>query len=59
MGIPEDPIMLMSYVNMKLRDGEYADLAELCDSMGCNEHELMEKLKSAGFDYIESQKQFR
>ena len=59
MALPEDPFMLLSYVNMKLRDGDYENLAELCDSLGCDEKEIKDKLKGAGFDYIESIRQFR
>ena len=57
--LPEDPIMLMSFINMKLRDGDYENLGELCDSLGCEEKELKEKLAKVGFEYMESIKQFR
>lgn len=59
MTLPEDPFMLLSFVNMKLRDGEYDSLEDLCASLDCSESELKEKLHSAGFDYMEDQKQFR
>lgn len=59
MNIPEDPYMLLSYVNMKLRDGEYENLSELCLFLGCEEEALKEKLKSAGFEYNSDIKQFR
>ena len=59
MALPEDPFMLLSFINMKLRDGDYDSLAELCESLGCEEEEIRKKLKDAGFDYMESIKQFR
>ena len=33
--IPKDPAMLLSFVNMKLRD-EYASFDEMCKSMNLN-----------------------
>ena len=33
--IPEDPVILLSFVNTKLRD-EYPNLDELCASLGEN-----------------------
>ena len=59
MAIPEDPYMLLSYVNMKLRDGDYESLEDLCESLNCNAEDIKNKLHSAGFDYIEAAKQFR
>ena len=59
MAIPEDPFMLLSFINMKLRDGEYDSLSDLCASLECDEKEIIDKLKDAGFDYIESIRQFR
>lgn len=48
--LPEDPMMLYSAINMKLRD-YYSNLDELCDDLGIQRNELEEKLKSAGFEY--------
>lgn len=50
--------MLYSAVNMKLRDS-YSSLDELCKAEGINEEELIDKLKSVGFEYNESLNQFR
>ena len=59
MNVPEDPFMLMSFVNMKLRDGEFETLEELCGSLDMSETELKKKLSDAGFEYMESLRQFR
>ena len=59
MALPEDPFMLMSYVNMKLRDENFDSLQDLCESLGCDKEELTRKLKDAGFEYLEGIKQFR
>lgn len=58
MNIPRDPVMLMSFLNMKLRD-EYDTLSDLCLSLGVDEKELIRKLYDAGFEYNESTNQFR
>lgn len=42
--------MLMSYVNMKLRD-IYASLDEFCASEGVERAEIEVKLWGAGFEY--------
>lgn len=45
--IPKDPVILLSYVNTKLRD-EYQNLAELCTALDADETALRETL--AGLD---------
>lgn len=55
--IPQDPMMLYSFINMKLRD-QYSSLFELCEDMDINEAELKEKLASAGFEYSEANNKF-
>lgn len=56
--LPKDPIMLYSAVNMKLRDS-FASLDELCVNENINKTELIEKLKSVGFEYDPKINQFR
>ena len=58
--IPKDPVMLMSFMNMKLRD-HYSSLEALSDDMDISESELkelVEKLNAAGFEYNSSRNQF-
>lgn len=55
--LPQDPIMLYSVINTKLRDF-YSSLEILCEDMGLNEEELKEKLSSAGFEYDKDRNQF-
>ena len=57
MSLPNDPVMLMSVINLKLRDF-YSSLDALCDDMNINKADLVEKLKSAGFEYNEEQNMF-
>ena len=47
---PKDPIMLMSWVNMKLRDF-YPSLETLCEDLEIDSEELVETLGKAGFEY--------
>lgn len=57
--LPSDPAMLVSFVNMKLRD-EYVDgLDSLCDDLGIDRDELEGRLREAGFEYVASVNQFR
>lgn len=55
--LPQDPMMLMSWVNMKLRD-EYSSLDELCASMDIDRAALEAKLAEAGFEYNPTQNKF-
>ena len=55
--IPQDPMMLFSFVNMKLRD-EYPSLDELCASMDIEREWLVDKLAAVGFEYSEENNKF-
>ena len=55
--LPTDPAMLMSLINMKLRDN-YSSLEELCDDMDISREELMKRLGEAGFEYSEENRRF-
>lgn len=57
MSLPDDPFMLLSAVNMKLRDC-YQNLDLLCDDMDINKDELCKKLNDAGFEYSEENNKF-
>lgn len=59
MYIPQDPVMLMSMINMKLRDGEYSDFEDLCASLGLDKDETISKLKRSGFEWYPEISQFR
>ncbi|MBP1545523.1 MAG: DUF4250 domain-containing protein [Oscillospiraceae bacterium] len=56
--IPNDPIMLLSFINMKLRDS-YSSLENLCEDMDISADEIAEKLSAAGFEYDKEQNRFR
>ena len=50
MDLPQDPMMLFSVINMKLRDF-YPSLDALCEDMNVDKQELIEKLAAFGFEY--------
>ncbi|MBQ6660058.1 MAG: DUF4250 domain-containing protein [Lachnospiraceae bacterium] len=56
--LPQEPAMLVSYLNLKLRDC-YDSLAKLCDEEDISEDELSEKLRAAGYRYDEDTNQIR
>ena len=57
MKLPEDPVMLLSFVNMKLRD-QYASLDDLCDDLNVLSVELEEKLGEIGHFYNAKENRF-
>lgn len=48
--LPQDPIMLYSYLNTKLRD-YYKSLDDLCDDLELDKTPLLLKLQGVGFEY--------
>lgn len=50
MSIPNDPAILLSYINTKLRD-EFPSLEELCKSLGISQPEIEAKLAKIGYYY--------
>lgn len=56
--LPKDPMLLLSVLNMKLRDA-YDSLDDLCEDLDEDRSELEEKLRAAGFVYDENRNQFR
>ena len=55
--LPSDPIMLLSVVNMKLRD-RYASLDALCEDMDENRADIESRLVEAGYQYDEAANRF-
>ena len=56
--IPSDPIILLSFINPRLRD-QYSSLDDLCDDLDIDRTEIEDKLRLAGFEYNPDQNQFR
>lgn len=57
MTLPNDPVILMSYLNTQLRDF-YTDLDDLCKSLSLERGQIEEKLSTIGYRYSEKQNQF-
>ena len=55
--LPNDPIMLLSAVNMKLRD-RYASLDALCEDMDESKEAIVAKLAEVGYEYVKERNQF-
>ena len=57
MQLPNDPVMLMSFCNARLRD-EYESLDELCSSLDVDKGELCARLAEADYHYHSDRHQF-
>lgn len=57
MKLPEDPMMLYSFINMKLRDF-YPSLDALCEDMNVEKEVIVRTLKRVGFEYNPEQNRF-
>ena len=59
--LPQDPIILLSYVNTQLRDN-YSSLDKLAEGLDISEEEVKEmvgKLEGVGYKYDEEVNQFK
>ena len=55
--IPKDPVMLLSFMNLKLRDF-YTSFEALCEDLDVDKFEIEEKLKNIGYVYDKQRNQF-
>jgi hypothetical protein len=53
-----DPNILVSIVNMKLRD-QYASLDDLCYDLDLTKEGIVSRLKSIGYNYNQEENQFK
>ncbi|MDE6729617.1 MAG: DUF4250 domain-containing protein [Oscillospiraceae bacterium] len=58
MNLPNDPAILLSYLNTQLRDF-YDSLEEFCKANDCDAQEIQKKLAVIGYFYDETQNRFR
>lgn len=58
MMLPEDPTILYSLLNTKLRD-QYSSLTQLCDDLDLDEQEILGTMTAAGYQYDAGLNQFR
>ena len=55
--IPKDPVILLSFLNTKLRD-HYSSLSALCDDLEQDETVLTQKIAAIGYTYDSDLNQF-
>ena len=57
--LPKDPAILVSSINMLLRDEEFDTLESLCYNFNCTAEDIKKYLEEYGYTYSEEQKQMR
>ena len=57
MAIPNDPMILLSYINTQLRDF-YPSLEELCKAQSVDMQEIIHKLASIDYQYDQKLNKF-
>ena len=55
--LPQDPMILLSYINTKLRD-DYPSLDALCDDLDADREALEGRLAAVNYTYDASQNRF-
>ena len=55
--IPKDPVMLLSFVNLKLRD-YYSNLDAMCEDLDVDKQDIVDKLGSIDYTYDSDKNQF-
>lgn len=55
--LPQDPIMLLSYLNTQLRDN-YSSLEELCADLEVDQKEIEAKMEAITYVYDKGLNQF-
>ncbi len=55
--VPKDPVMLLSFVNLKLRD-YYGSLEAMCEDLDVSQTEITEKLAGIAYHYDQKKNQF-
>ncbi|MGL5260315.1 MAG: DUF4250 domain-containing protein [Lachnospiraceae bacterium] len=56
--IPKDPVMLLSFINLKLRD-YYSTLDELCEDLDIEKESIITTLSSIDYFYDAHSNQFK
>lgn len=55
--IPKDPVMLLSFINVKLRD-YYNSLEALCEDLDVQAADIEQKLAAIDYHYSKERNQF-
>lgn len=57
MSMPNDPFILLSFINTKLRD-EFSSLETLCESLNVEKQEIVSSLEKIDYRYNSDKNQF-
>lgn len=57
MNIPNEPAMLLSFINLKLRDN-YSSLDVLCEDLQLSAEDICKKLSTIDYEYDRNTNQF-
>lgn len=57
MMLPKDPVMLLSVINLKLRD-YYKDLDALCEDLNVEKEDIIRSLETINYHYSVENNQF-
>ena len=55
--LPKDPVMLLSVINLKLRD-YYKDLDSLCEDLAVEKNDIIQQLETINYHYNTENNQF-
>ena len=55
--LPQDPNILLSYINTKLRD-QYPSLEALCEDLDADEAHIVQAMAGVGYGYDSGRNQF-
>ena len=55
--IPQDPVMLLSFLNLKLRD-YYGSLDALCEDLELDREDILNRMKQIDYTYDEESNRF-
>lgn len=55
--LPNDPVMLLSFVNLKLRD-YYGSLDAMCEDLDVDKQMILEKLATIDYHYDSEENRF-
>lgn len=55
--IPSDPVILLSFLNTRLRDN-YSSLEALCDDLDVDRESIEDKMNAIGYAYDPEQNKF-
>ena len=56
--LPKDPVILLSFINMKLRD-QYSSIEDLCSDFNIEKEFIDKQLNNIGYEYVKKVNQYK